>query len=159
MNFTRAVLAVTLPCVMLAACGDGAGLPGSSVDTELKDGTVMSYATTSKGLTAPADMPSFAPIYPGGVIDNVNTNKDKPGRGVLGFRAKASVEEVVQFYRQNAEKSGLKLMDDQGGAGGQMLTFVKPDGPSEGHGVQVTIVPDMANAGGVVVAMMYAGPA
>jgi hypothetical protein len=143
---------------ILAACGSETGDGG--MGTTLEDGSTVATAISDKGLAVPANLPDFAPIYPGGIVDNVVVNERSPGKGILSFKVKATVEEVAGFYRQNGEKAGLDLKQDQDTGSGQSLMFIKPGAPvGDDYGVQLNIGPDMQAADGVVVAMTYSGPA
>lgn len=143
--------------LILAACGSETG--GGGMNTTLEDGTDISSATGDKGLAVPDNLPDFAPIYPGGIVENVVVNEKAPGKGILSFRVKANVADVVGFYRKNGETAGLALKQDQDTGSGQSLMFTKPGAPGgDDYGVQLNIAQDMRAADHVVVAMTYAGP-
>ena len=144
--------------LVLAACGSETGDGGMGVT--LEDGSTVTTAISDKGLAVPANLPDFAPIYPGGIVENVVVNEGAPGKGILSFKVKATVAEVASFYRQNGEKVGLDLKQDQDTGSGQSLMFIKPGAPvGDDYGVQLNIGQDMRAADHVVVAMTYAGPA
>lgn len=156
-QFRTATIAGTLALV-LAACGSETG--GGGMGVTLEDGSTVTTATSDKGLAVPANLPDFAPIYPGGIVENVVVNERSPGKGILAFRVKATVADVVGFYRQSGEKFGLTLKQDEDTGSGQSLMLIKPGAPvGDDHGMQLNIAQDMRAADHVVVAMTYSGPA
>lgn len=155
---TCAILTLALT---LAACGDSSAEPGmgdGGASVTLADGTKVAAATSAAGLAPPANLPAFAPVYPGATIDNVTLNDRAPHKGILSFTAKATVEDVARFYKQQGQQSGLELKQDVESSGSQTIMLAKPGNPGEDIGVQVSIGPSMQGQGQVVTVLTYAGP-
>lgn len=98
-----------LTCVALAACSGG-----ETAATDGGGGEALS-ATRRTGAVAiesaepwPADVPIFAPAYPGAVVTTVGENT---GNGTTGssitFNTPDSPTAVVAFYQAQAAKAGL----------------------------------------------------
>lgn len=78
--------------VLLAACGEwpaDLNFADGSADATMQDGTAFATDTTGKGLAPPANLPDFAPIYPGGTVQQVVVNDRSPAKPLHYALAKA----------------------------------------------------------------------
>lgn len=148
---------------LLAACGDSAPVDlntaDGSADFTMKDGTEIATATNGKGMAPPENLPDFAPIYPGGRVQQVMVNDRSPGNGVVSFRAKASIEEVARYYIGKGSSAGLELKtDDAPSPVTRTLMFAKSQAPGKDIGFQANISQSFPEDGSVIVALTYVGP-
>lgn len=156
-------LAAPALLALLSACGDAAPVDlntaDGSADFTMKDGTAFTTDTTGKGLAPPANLPDFAPIYPGGTVQQVVVNDRSPGNGVVSFRAKASMDEVARFYLGKSSSAGLELKkDDTPSPETRSMTFAKSLAPGKDIGFQANISQTFPKDGSVIVALTYMGP-
>ncbi|HRD46388.1 MAG TPA: hypothetical protein PLF78_07900 [Caulobacter sp.] len=106
------IVVLAVSALSLAACGrkdetPKPGLkvgPGGSVTITGKDGAVV-----RSGANVKADLPDFAPLYPGaapsGSVTSVASAEGKGGMYV--YTAAAFPEQVLAFYRDKAKAAGL----------------------------------------------------
>lgn len=105
--------------IVMTGCGRNDADEAAALDATPADG--VTEATAAAGPAAPAaaetnaapaasDAPEFAVIYPGGQPKGPATTAQSPAGagGILDFTTEASPDEVVAFYRQRAEATGLK---------------------------------------------------
>lgn len=148
--------------VLLAACGEGPvdlDMADGSADVRMADGTAISSDATGKGLAPPDNLPAFAPVYPGGTVQQVIVNDRSPSKGVLSYSAAASVDEVARFYLGHGQKAGFELrQDDVPSDQSRSITFVKSGEPGKEIGFQANISSGYQAEGTVNVALTYAGP-
>lgn len=147
---------------MLAACGESAvdlNMADGSADVRMADGTAISTDATGKGLAPPDNLPAFAPIYPGGTVQQVVVNDRSPNNGVVSYRATASVEEIAQFYMGQGQDAGLELkQDDAPSEQSRSITFAKSLEPGKDISFQANISSGYQAEGTVNVALTYSGP-
>jgi len=117
------IVATAVAALSLAACGkhDETPKPGVKVSGDRVTVTGQDGSTTIVGgkAAAEAKMPDFAPLYPGSKIENAiaNLGNDKADGGTLVYKAAATPEAVVAFYKEKAAASGFKTeMDANMGA-------------------------------------------
>lgn len=106
------LIVLSVATLSLAACGqkDDTPKPGVKVDPggnviiTGKDG-----ATIRSGADVKADLPDFAPLYPGatpsGQVTSIASAEGKGGMYV--YTAAATPEQVLGFYRDKAKAAGL----------------------------------------------------
>ncbi|HTQ15310.1 MAG TPA: hypothetical protein VMH86_15675 [Rhizomicrobium sp.] len=115
-----AVAAIAAASLVLAACGPK---PGQTVKIDGKDahvtvsgdnGTVTVKSDDGKqtvqwnaGGMGSAQMPDFAPLYPGAKVEGSVAANSSEG-GLVAFEASAKPEEVIAFYRQKSTAAGLQ---------------------------------------------------
>lgn len=103
--------------IVMTGCGRNDANEAPAVDATPADG--VTEATAAAGPAAPADAsatpaasdaPEFAVIYPGGQAKGPATTARSPAGpgGILDFTTAATPDEVVAFYRERAEATGLK---------------------------------------------------
>lgn len=147
---------------LLAACGEGPvdlNMADGSADVRMADGTAISTDATGEGLALPDNLPAFAPIYPGGTVQQVVVNDRSPNNGVVSYKAAASVEEIAQFYMGQGQKAGLELkQDDTPSEQTRSISFAKSLEPGKDIGFQANISADLLTEGSVIVALTYVGP-
>lgn len=147
---------------LLAACGEApvdVNMADGSADVRTADGTAISNDVTGKGLAPPDNLPAFAPIYPGGTVQQVMVNDRSPGNGVVSFRAKASMDEVARFYLAKGTAAGLELKtDDTPSPTTRTVIFAKSQAPGKDVGFQANILQNFPEDGSLTVALTYVGP-
>lgn len=137
----RNIVAMGL-ALMLAACG------GTDVAKDAANGN-DAQSMAAVPVTAPADLPAFAPVYPGGRLTMAVTQAD--GKGLIGFEAPATAAEITDFYKGRGLSAGLAPMAEASTGGGTILTMRRSDSASAA--LQVTVTP--GSGGQVQVAVLY----
>ncbi len=148
----HSIAIILLTSTLLAACGD--------TEKTSYNNPVTGEAVTvqsGSGIPAPTNMPDFAPVYPGGKIENVmqGTSSDASGGqrgGMVSFSTDAAPATVATFYRGKIEASDLANRNEANLNGTLMLTGASAD-DSE-RGVQVSIAP-AADGPGSQVTLIY----
>jgi len=117
------IVATAVAALSLAACGKhdetpkpGVKVSGDRVTVTGKDGSTTIITDKS---AIQAGMPDFAPLYPGAKTENAiaNLGNAKADGGTLVYKAEATPEAVVAFYKEKAAASGFKTeMDANMGA-------------------------------------------
>ena len=115
-----------LTAIALSACGsdiadgsgDGeAGRDAGTYEVDAETGETRASITTEDGTTTmvagenvAADLPDGFTLYPGAeVISTINIGRGK-GQGVmLSFASDDPSEDLVAFYRKQAEEAGVKI--------------------------------------------------
>lgn len=131
--------------IVMTGCDRNTDAEKSAVDATPTEGTTEAAAaagpaaptTPGAGATpAAAGAPAFAVIYPGGEPAGPATVAQGPAGpgGILSFTTDATPDEVVAFYRQQAEATGLKPINSMsredargyaaGDAAGRLLNVV-----------------------------------
>ena len=130
--------------IVMTGCGRNDGERAPAVDATPTDATTEAASAAGPAAPAPADnaaraaadAPEFAVIYPGGQPKGPPTVAQGPAGpgGILEFTTDASPDEVVAFYRQQAEATGLKPINAMnredargyaaGDSGGRLLNVV-----------------------------------
>lgn len=142
--------------VMVSACGS------EKAERTFHDPESGDTVTVANGpnLTAPRNLPAYAPLYPGAVIetsvDGVS-GADAGARrgGMIGFRTGDTPQTVAAFYRARLDASGLTERGDANMNGTIMLTAGSAD--QSGHGVQITIAPAPEGPGSAVSVIYSSG--
>ncbi|RZJ44574.1 MAG: hypothetical protein EON86_03080 [Brevundimonas sp.] len=129
---------------------DATPAAAATTDAEAAAGPATATTPSTPAQPAAAGAPEFAVIYPGGTPSGAPTVAQGPAGpgGILAFTTDASPDEVVTFYRQRAEASGLKPINSlnrdearaysAGDGGNRLLQVVATpivDGPTD---VQLT---------------------
>jgi len=131
--------------IVMTGCDRNNGNESAAVDATPADGTTEAAAAAGPAAPATAETgaapaaasaPAFAVIYPGGEPKGPATIAQGPAGpgGILAFTTDATPDEVVAFYRQQAEATGLKPINSMsredargyaaGDAGGRLLNVI-----------------------------------
>lgn len=134
------LVATAIAAVSLAACGkkEDEGKPTVQVTGDgYKVTSADGSATVVTGKAAArAQMPDFAPVFPGAKADGAvaGLNNDKSDGGTLVYKAEATPEAVIDFYKREATAKGFKTEMDANMGAARM--FAAGDEAS-GKGLQV----------------------
>jgi hypothetical protein len=163
MMMRRAILVGTA-AALLAGCGgakkeegvsiarDGDTVTATVTDADGKSGTVT-YGGGEEGIAAPENLPAFAPLYPDARIMTAVTGAEGEAKGMVNFRTRASMADVIGFYRNKAKAEGLSVQAEAQMGAGRMLALADN---ASGRGLQLTVTPD-EEEGGVMVSLVYDG--
>lgn len=101
----RLLIAVTFTVALTGCAKTGAT---SAVATSSGESAATDQSATS-GTALPADLPSWAKIYPGGVVTQSNfMNTQMVGMtGSVTYTTTASMDQVADFYNQTAAVQGF----------------------------------------------------
>ncbi|HTP76153.1 MAG TPA: hypothetical protein VMJ73_04165 [Rhizomicrobium sp.] len=127
----RAVLlaVLSLSVAGLSGCGRNDDTPRVVTKTE-SNGTQSVTVTDNKGATvtvagagASANMPAYAPLYPGA---SVETTVTAPGKGgMVAFKTSAAPDAVIAFYKKSVSGAGFK--DTLNMTSGDTMTYSATD--------------------------------
>lgn len=130
------LVAVSVLAVSLAACGkaEDSGKPAvavrkDSVTVKASDGHATVTTGGGAAIAAAANLPDFAPLYPGASVEMSAAGQGAAGEnaegGTVTFTTGATPQQVVDFYKQ---KTGEKGVPSQMNANmGQALMFAAAD--------------------------------
>jgi hypothetical protein len=150
---TPAILVLALGLVV-SACGKAQQTKegAASVDARAQRAVVNMGGgqNTTLGMSAPADLPAYAAVYPGATVSSSVTGVGGSTSGMLTFTTPDAPEQVLGFYRQRAAAAGLTRVAET--AQNKAQTFVASK-PGSSETVNVTTAPDPA--GGTFVQLTY----
>ncbi|WP_448659515.1 hypothetical protein ACPVPU_03365 [Sphingomonas sp. CJ99] len=142
--------AILATLILLAACG---GEREQTVrDAETGEAvTIRTAGAGGGGIAAPANLPAFAPIYPGATITAAVTGSAQEAKGMVSFTTGDTPDKVIAFYRERATAAGLVAQAEANMGGARILTMGRQgDGeaalqltvspPTEGEPQQVSLV-------------------
>jgi hypothetical protein len=142
-----------IPLILTAAVLTGCG-PSPKEQTVRNPMTGEKVTVKSgSGIAAPKNMPAYAPLYPGAVIessvDGISSTADGGQQGgMVSYRTKAAPEKVAEFYRGKLDASSLKDRSEANISGSIILGATSAGDGAEG--VQVSIVADEDTSGSIV---------
>jgi len=127
----RAILLTVLSLSLVALTGCGRKDDSTKVETHTQsDGTQSVTVTDAKGTQvtmagagATANMPSYAPLFPGAKVEATVTAANQGG--MVSFKTSASAQEVIAFYKKAAADAGFK--DNLDMTTGDAVTFSASD--------------------------------
>ena len=129
----------------------------------VRDPATGAEVTVQSGerLRAPSNLPDYAPIYPGGQIENVmeGTSSGESGAdsgGMVTIYSPADVETIARFYRDRFDATNLTERSETRISGALMLSAASPDNSSTG--VQVSIAP-AGDRDGSMISVVYSNGA
>lgn len=150
------MMAAVAGLMMVTACGS------EKVERTFHDRESGETVTVANGpsLAAPRNLPPYAPLYPGAVIetsvDGVSGADDGARRGgMVAFRTGDDPQRVAAFYRARLDASGLTERGDANMNGTIMLTAASAG--EAGHGVQINVSPAPEGSGSVVSVIYSSG--
>lgn len=113
-SMPRAIFATALSLSLLglAACGRSDDSPKVTTGTSA-NGTQTISVTDGKGTQvtvagqgANANMPAFAPLFPGATVESTVTTPEKGG--MVAFKTTATGQAVIDYYKKSAAAAGFK---------------------------------------------------
>jgi hypothetical protein len=147
---TAALLGTAL--LLLACGGKDEGEKVTVSDGEGGSATVR-YGGDENGISAPENLPAFAPVYPGAMIQSAVTGDASEAKGMVTFLTEAKQAEVLAFYKEKAAAAGLKVKAEVAMGPGRMLALTREGGANEA--MQITTTP--GEDGKLMVAVVYDG--
>ena len=101
---------LSLSLIGLAGCGRS---DNSVKVTTHSDGTQSVTVTDDKGTKvtvagegASANMPAYAPLFPGATVESTVTTPEKGG--LVMFKTTAAAQDVIDFYKKSTSAAGYK---------------------------------------------------
>jgi len=133
-----------LSCVILlgfalAGCGEReTRIPvdgGNGENVTLRSGNLVK---------PPANLPDFAPLYPGARIESVLEGNGSAGRkgGMVAFRTSDSADKVAAYYRARLNASGLPERNDINLNGALILAASAAEDVDRGVQISIAPIPD-----------------
>lgn len=139
--------------LLIASCGGkDEGQSVTVADGEGGSATVR-YGGDENGIAAPDNLPAFAPVYPGAMIQSAVTGNEGEAKGMVTFLTEAKMAEVLAFYKEKGAAAGLKVKAEVAMGPGRMLALGRGD--SGGEAMQITATP--GEDGKLMVALVYDG--
>lgn len=132
-------LVVTLASIaLLAACSNADEYTITDPDSG-ESVTLRTAEDREVGIAPPANMPAFAPVYPGATVTASATGNPEEAKGMVSLATTDSADEVIAFYRAKAVAAGLAEQAEMNMSGTRILAM-GASGSSEAA-VQVTVAP------------------
>ena len=136
----RAILWTVLSLSLLGLAGCGRDdTPKVKTGTDA-NGTQSVTVTDGKGTEVTmtgaggsANMPAFAPLFPGASVESTITTPQKGG--MVAFKTSASREDVIAFYKKAAAAAGMK--DNVDMTSGDVISYSASSQPPS-HSLNVT---------------------
>lgn len=104
----------------------------------------------------PANLPPFAPLYPGARVTTTTLDAQAPGKGMVALAVpNTDSAAIIAFYKSKGEAAGLKAGMETA-SGPARIMIMNQGGATagnEGRGMQVTAAPD--DEGGSIVTLVY----
>ena len=122
--------------LVLGACGKKSEKQGQ---TTVKIGNVEVTAKSQQSgepVSLPANMPSYAAIYPGGDVKAVVTMSQPAPGTMVSYTTNAGTEDVIAFYKKNAEAASLQNINEIRMSVAWQFSAQKPNAE---HAITVTI--------------------
>lgn len=101
---------------------------------------VLAKKTDTLGMKPPATLPSYAPVFPDGLILDETLSPDSPTGGSLQYEAAGSLRTVLDFYEDAAALHHLPFRVAAAAPGA--LVFTAADGPQR---VEAKLTHEFAN--------------
>lgn len=144
--------------LLVAACGGGGESTDQGVTQTVDAGdgnsATVRYGGGDDGIAPPENLPDFAAIYPGAMIQSAVTGNEGEAKGMVTYLTKAKMNEVIEFYRAKGKAAGMSVAAEAAMGEGRMLAMKRGD--SNDIGLQITVAPP-GDDGRTMVSMVYAG--
>jgi ABC-type glycerol-3-phosphate transport system substrate-binding protein len=138
MEFIMRHAAALAALALLAACSDAS--ERTITDSESGESVTLRTADDpDAGIAPPANLPAFAPIYPGAVVTTSVTGNPDEQKGMVAFTTSDSEDAVIAFYRDKAKAAGLAEQAEMNMSGTRILSM--GSGNTGDAGLQVTVSP------------------
>lgn len=143
--------------LLVAACGGSESRDQGvthTVDAGDGNSATVRYGGGEDGIAPPENLPAFAAIYPGAMIQSAVTGNEGEAKGMVTYLTQAKMAEVIEFYREKGKAAGMSVAAEAAMGEGRMLAM-KRDGSND-VGLQVTVAPP-GDDGRTMVSMVYDG--
>lgn len=124
--------------VLLAACSNAEEHTVTDPDSG-ESVTLRTAEDPDAGIAPPANLPDFAPVFPGATVTASVTGSPEEAKGMVSFTTSGSADEVIAFYRDKAGAAGLAEQAEMNMSGTRILAMGVAD--SSEAAVQVTVSP------------------
>lgn len=154
-----AIIGITA-ALLLAACGGKNEADGTAItmkSDETGNTATLRYGDGEDGIAPPANLPAFAPVFPGAAIQSAISGNEGEAKGMIMMLAKAKTGEVLEFYRQKGKDAGLQVKGEMAMGPSRILAMGPKDG---GDGaLQITATPSGEEPGSTMITVNYDGGA
>lgn len=144
--------------LLVAACGgDKNAAEGNSI-TIGEGGETASVrvgGSEDNGIAPPANLPDFAPIYPGATIQSAITGNEGEAKGMVTMLTDAKMADIIAFYRDKGKAAGMTVSSEAAMGEARMLTMNR-SGAGEDPGLQISVAP-MDDVGKSLISLIYDG--
>ena len=142
--------------VMLSACGSKNTQEGTTITVPADEGgksATVRFGGEENGISAPENLPAFAPVYPGAIIQSAISGNEGEAKGMVSFTTDAKATDVLNFYREKGKSAGLKVKGEMAMGPTRILSMGRDGSGSEA--LQISASP--GEEGKVMVAIIYDG--
>lgn len=154
----KQLIGVVAAGLLLAACGGGESTDQGvthTVDAGDGNSATVRYGGGDDGIAPPANLPDFAALYPGAVIQSAVTGNEGEAKGMVTYYTPAKMAEVIEFYREKGKAAGMTVAAEAAMGASRMLAM-KRDGSND-VGLQITVAPPGEDDGRTMVSVVYDG--
>jgi hypothetical protein len=153
----KQMMALVAAGLLVTACGGGES-PGQGVTQTVDAGdgnsATVRYGGGDNGIAPPANLPDFAAIYPGAMIQSAVTGNEGEANGMVTYLTPAKMADVIAFYREKGKTAGLTVAAEAAMGESRMLAMKRGD--SNDVGLQITVAPP-GDGGRTMVSVVYDG--
>jgi hypothetical protein len=125
----RVIAASGLFVGLLAACGPSAPKEGTASINPVKGEAVVNLGKgemAAVSMKAPANLPPYAPAYPGATVQSSVAGIGGTTGGMLAMMSADAPDQIMAFYKKAADGAGLKTVNETTSA--TRSTFMARDG-------------------------------
>jgi hypothetical protein len=150
----KRLMILSTAALLLASCGGKNTDEGQKVTVADGEGgtATVNFGGDENGIAAPENLPAFAPVYPGAVIQSAVTGNEGEAKGMVSFITDAKQAEVLAFYKDKGKAAGMSVKAEVAMGTGRMLAM---GAEGESPAMQITATP--GDDGKVQVAVVYDG--
>lgn len=151
----KQIFALVAAGLLVTACGGGEskdqGVTQTVADGDGNSATVR-YGGGDDGIAPPANLPDFAAVYPGAMIQSAITGNEGEAKGMVTYLTPAKMAEVIEFYRGKGQAAGMTVAAEAAMGEGRMLAMKRGD--SNDIGLQISVAPP-GDDGKTMVSVVY----
>lgn len=155
MKMIVACVASVASALLLTACGGKNTEEGTTITVPGGEGgesATVRFGGEDNGIAPPDNLPAFAPIYPGALIQSAVTGAEGEAKGMVSFLTDAKLADVLAFYKDKGKAAGLSVKAEAAMGPGRLLAM---GGAGNDAAMQITATP--GDDGKVMVALVFDG--
>jgi len=154
----KRLMILSTAALLLAGCGGKNTDEGQKVTVADGEGgsATVRFGGEDNGIAAPENLPAFAPVYPGALIQSAVTGNEGEANGMVSFLSDAKQADVLAFYKDKGKAAGMSVKAEVAMGAGRMLAMGS-EGGGEGDSPAMQITTTPGDDGKVMVAVVYDG--
>lgn len=150
------LMILSTAALLLASCGGKNADEGTKITVPGGEGgesATVRFGGDDNGIAPPENLPAFAPVYPGALIQSAVTGNEGEAKGMVSFLTDAKQADVLAFYKDKGKAAGMSVKAEVAMGPGRMLAMGSGEGDSPA--MQITATP--GDDGKLMVAVVYDG--